>query len=283
MQLANVNGRASIVVEGRVLDVEQASGGAVGSDPMGLCDLGHHDTLRMLIETGDPEGLPALDESTVGPPVPRPSKIVAIALNYRTHAQESNKPIPEEPHLFAKFPSCVTGPFDPIVISEGLEMVDYEAEVVVVLGRECRGLEPDRVWDHVAGVTAGQDISDRGEQFRAPLKQFTMAKSYDTFGPIGPVLVTPDDLGNRDDLELACRIDGQEMQRTRTSDLIFPVPELISWLNRYMTFQPGDLVFTGTPGGVGESREPPVFLRDGMVLETEVSGVGTMRNMVVGA
>ena len=281
MRLANVEGRSSLLVEQRVLDVEQASGGALASDPMVLSDLGHHDALRVLLETGDPEGLPELDSASLGPPVPRPSKVVAIALNYRSHAEESNKPIPDEPHLFAKFPNCVTGPYDPIRIPPGLDMIDFETEVVVVIGRRCKGIEPAAVWDHVAGVTGGQDISDRGEQFRPPLKQFTMAKSYDTFGPIGPVMLSPDELADPDDIELFGRLEGRQMQHGRTSDLIFPVPRLVAWLNRFMTFEPGDLIFTGTPGGTGESRTPPVFLRDGMVLETEIAGVGVMRNPCV--
>ncbi|MFQ5966434.1 MAG: fumarylacetoacetate hydrolase family protein [Acidimicrobiia bacterium] len=279
MRLANVDGRASLITDGKVLDVEQASGGVLGPDPMVLSSLEHHDALRVLIETGDPEGLPPLEEASLGPPVPRPTKIVAIALNYRSHAEDFEIPIPDEPHLFAKFPSCVTGPQGDIVIPAGREMVDFEAEVVLVLGKRCHGLGPEVVWDHIAGVTGGQDISDREEQFRPPVKQFTMAKSYDTFGPTGPVMVTPDEFDDPNDIELVGRLDGTEMQRGRTSDLIFPVPELVSWLNRFMTFEPGDLIFTGTPSGTGEGRQPPVFLREGMVLETEISGVGTMRNV----
>jgi 2,4-didehydro-3-deoxy-L-rhamnonate hydrolase len=280
MRLANVDGRASLVIHGRVLDVEKASDGKISSDPGVLCDLSLHPKLSDLEASADVSALPALEEKRLGPPAPNPKKIVAVALNYRSHAEESNLTIPDEPHVFGKW--CQpTGSFDPIVIPEGRDKIDYEAEIVVAIGRDGKALDPSEVWDHIAGVTCGQDISDRGEQFRPPVRQFTLAKSYDTFAPTGPVIVTPDSLPDRDDLELVCTVDGEEMQRNRSSDLIFPIPELISWLSRFMTFRTGDLVFTGTPGGVGESRSPEVFLHDGMVVETEVSDVGKMRNPCV--
>lgn len=279
MRLANVAGRATLVVDGRAVDVEQASGGALSSDPMVLSDLARHDELRALDVT--PSDWPELDERQLGPPVPRPSKGLGVALNYRNHAIESNLQIPDEPHLFAKTPNCVVGPFDEVVIPAGRTKVDYEAEVVIVFGRRCHGATARTAWDHLAGVTCGQDISDRGEQFRAPVRQFTIAKSYDTFGPTGPYLVTPDELADRDALDLAGRLNGETMQHSATSDLIFDVPALVVWLSRFMTFEPGDLVWTGTPGGVGEAQDPPRFLRDGDELETSVGGVGTMRNRVV--
>ena len=135
-------------------------------------------------------------------------------------------------------------------------------------------------WSYVAGVTAGQDVSDREEQFRA-LRQFTMAKSFDTYAPIGPYLVTVDELANPDDLAIASILDGETVQSSRTADLIFSVPELIEWISRVCTLEPGDLVFTGTPSGVGDSRQPPRYLGAGMTLETTLEGVGTMRNPVV--
>jgi len=286
MRLANHGGRATIVVadrEGRlrVLDVEQASGGVLGPDPMVLSDLAHHDALRALAAAADPASLPVLDESRLGPPVPRPPKGFGVALNYRSHAIESGKDLPTEPHLFGKTENCVCGPFDEILVPAGRTMVDYEAELVIVFGRTCKAATEADAWSYLAGVTAGQDISDRGEQFRPPVKQFTIAKTYDTFGPIGPYLVTADELADPDALAIEGRLNGEVMQRGRTDDLIFSVPALVVWLSRFITFQPGDLVWTGTPGGVGEARTPPVFLRAGDVLETELEGVGTMRNPVV--
>ena len=281
MRLANVDGRASVIVEDRVLDVETASGGELASDPMVMCDLDRHDLLAGLAAAAVPADLPVVDQRALRAPVPTPSKVAGVALNYRSHAEESGLTIPEEPHFFAKHSSCIAGPRDDIVVPAGREMVDYEAEIVVALGRRCTAVDADDAWDHVGGVMCGQDISDREEQFRPPVRQFTHAKSYDSFGPTGPVLVTPGDLADRDDLEIVGRVDGREVQRSSSSDLIFSVPELVAWLSRFMTFEVGDLIFTGTPGGVGESRDPPLFLRHGMTVETEIPGIGTMHNRCV--
>lgn len=262
------------------LDVERASGGALGPDPMVLSDLDAHPALRELAAAAEPAAWPPLDERGLGPPVPRPPKGFGVALNYRAHAIESGRDLPTEPALFAKTPNCVAGPFDDIVLPPGRHRVDYEAELVIVFGRTCKAVSAADAWSHLAGVTCGQDISDREEQFRPPVRQFTIAKSYDTFGPIGPYLVTPDELDDPDAVWLEGRLDGEVVQRTSTDDLIFSVPALVEWLTRFITFGPGDLVWTGTPSGVGEARDPQRFLRDGMVLETEIRGVGTMRNHV---
>ena len=281
MRLANYDGRATIVVQGRAVDVEKASNGAMGSDPMLLSDLANHDDLRVIASAADAAAWPAVDEALLGAPVPRPPKGIAVALNYRQHAIESGREMPTEPHLFAKTENCVCGPFDEIIVPAGRTEVDYEAELVIAFGRTCKGATRENAWSHIAGVMCGQDISDRGEQFRPPVKQFTIAKSYDTFGPIGPYMVTPDELADKDALELVGRVSGEEMQRTNTSDLIFDVPALIVWLSRFITFRPGDLIWTGTPGGVGEARNPQRFLRAGDVVETEIEGIGCMRNPVV--
>jgi 2-keto-4-pentenoate hydratase/2-oxohepta-3-ene-1,7-dioic acid hydratase in catechol pathway len=279
MRLANYRGRATIVVDGRAVDVEQASGGRLGSDPMVLSDLANHEHLRSIVGAAVATEWPELDEAQLGAPVPRPPKGYGVGLNYRQHAIESGREFPTEPHLFSKTENCVCGPFDEIVVPAGLEMIDYETELVIVFGRTCKGATRENAWSHLAGVTCGQDISDRGEQFRPPLKQFTIAKSYDTFGPIGPYLVTADELADPDALALRGTVSGEVMQEAVTSDLIFDVPALVVWLSRYITFQPGDLVWTGTPGGVGEARGR--FLRDGDVVETWIEGIGSMRNPVV--
>lgn len=281
MILANVDGRASIVVDGRVIDVERASDGRLGSDPMLLSDLANHDALRALEASATATAWPELDAGRLGPPVPRPGKGLGVGLNYRTHAEESGRELPTEPHLFGKTENVVCGPYDEIVLPPGRAQVDYEAELVLVFGRTCKGASEEDAWSYLAGVTCGQDISDREEQFRPPIKQFTIAKSYDSFGPIGPFLVTPDSLTDRDALEIEGRLNGEVMQHANTDDLIFDVRALVVWLSRFMTFKPGDLVWSGTPGGVGEARSPQVFLRDGDVVETEISGIGTMRNPVV--
>jgi 2,4-didehydro-3-deoxy-L-rhamnonate hydrolase len=275
MRLANVQGRAALVLDGRLVDVERASGGRLSADPMAL--IPSLEALRGLEATDD---APPLADERLGPPVPRPRKILAIGLNYRSHAEESGLTPPDEPVVFAKLPSALVGASDDIVVPAGRVRVDWEAELVVVIGRRGRHIPEDQAWAHVAGVTCGQDISDREEQFRA-LRQFTMAKSFDTYAPIGPVLVTPDELDNRDDLAVRCRIDGEEVQSSSTRDFIFTVPELIAWISHVCTLEPGDLIFTGTPGGVGDSRTPPRYLAPGNVVETEIEGVGLMRNRVV--
>jgi 2,4-didehydro-3-deoxy-L-rhamnonate hydrolase len=281
MRFANVSGRAALVIDGRAVDIEQASEGRIGSDPMVYSDLAWHPALRELAASIDPAAWPELDMATLGAPVPRPPKGFGVALNYRSHAIESNKDIPTEPHFFGKTENCVCGPYDEIVVPAGRDMIDYEAEMVIAFGRTCAKATEADAWSFIAGVTAGQDISDRGEQFRPPVKQFTIAKTYDTFGPTGPFLVTPDELPDPDSIGVQGRIDGEIVQDGNTDDLIFSVPALVAWLSRFITFRPGDLVWTGTPGGVGEARTPQLFLRDGMILETEVEGVGTMRNPVV--
>lgn len=281
MRLANYAGRASIIVDNHVIDVERASSAALPSDPMVLSNLAHHPALRDLAAMATTTDWPELDPAQLGAPVPRPPKGFGVALNYRQHALESGRELPTEPHLFGKTENCVCGPFDEIIVPSGRAEVDYEAELVIVFGRTCKAASAADAWSYIAGVTCGQDISDRGEQFRPPVKQFTIAKTYDTFGPIGPYLVTLDELPNADGLELEGRLNGKVMQHSNTSDLIFDVPELVRWLSRFITFAPGDLVWTGTPGGVGESQKPPRFLGAGDVVETEIEGIGTMRNPVV--
>ncbi len=275
MKIANLSGKAHLVVDGRLVDVEKASGGRLPADPMTL--IGSLDTVG---ELPVPDDAPALAGAVLGPPVPRPSKIVAVGLNYRGHAEESGLDIPEQPVVFAKLPSALVGPTDDIVIPGGRARVDWEAELVLVIGRRARHVAEADAWAHVAGVTGGQDISDREEQFRA-LRQFTMAKSFDTYAPLGPVLTTTDELSDPDDLAVSCTVDGDEVQSSRTGDLIFPVPQLIAWISRVCTLEAGDLVFTGTPSGVGDGRKPPRYLAPGMVVGTEVEGVGSMRNACV--
>jgi 2-keto-4-pentenoate hydratase/2-oxohepta-3-ene-1,7-dioic acid hydratase in catechol pathway len=275
MKIANLSGRAHLVVDGRLVDVERASGGRLPADPTALMA-----TLDSVGELPVPDDAPPLDGASLGPPVPRPSKIIAIGLNYRGHAEESGLDLPEQPVVFAKLPSSLAGPTDDIVIPGGRSRVDWEAELVLVIGRRGRHVAEADAWSHVAGVTGGQDISDREEQFRA-LRQFTMAKSFDTYSPLGPVVTTTDELANPDDLAVSCRLDGETVQSSRTGDLIFPVPALIAWLSRICTLEPGDLVYTGTPAGVGDGRKPPRYLAPGNVVETEIEAVGSMRNTCV--
>lgn len=276
MRLANVGGRAAIVsADGRYADVEHLTEGKVPADPMQA--IAAFDLLRGLEV---PHNAPKLDPLKLGPPVPRPGKILGAGINYFGHAREAGFDIPTEPLLFAKLPSSICGPYDDIVLPEGRSEVDWEAEVVIVIGRRARHVPADDAWEYIAGLTGGQDISDRAEQFRS-LRQFTMGKSFDTYAPLGPLLVTPDEFPDPNDVALKCWIDAEEVQSGRTGDCIFTAAELISWVSQICTLEAGDLIFTGTPSGVGYIRKPPRFLVAGMTLETEVEQIGRLRNRCV--
>ncbi|MGW1782483.1 fumarylacetoacetate hydrolase family protein [Streptomyces sp. NPDC002143] len=281
MKLANLAGRPVVVRDDRALDIAEASKGAIEPRLEVLCDLALHDELRALAERAADADWKPFRPADLGR-VAKPYKAIGVALNYRAHAEESGLPVPDEPSVFAKFASSVVGPYDAIVVEASYDKVDFEAELVVVLGKAGKNIPEAAAWSHVAGVTAGQDISDRKEQWRKPINQFTLPKSYDTFSPIGPYLVTLDEFADPDDIEVAGWVDDLEVQRGRTSDLIFSVPELIAWLSKRVTFEPGDLIFTGTPAGCGVRRTPRLYLTEGKVLRTEVTGVGTMVNPVVG-
>jgi 2-keto-4-pentenoate hydratase/2-oxohepta-3-ene-1,7-dioic acid hydratase in catechol pathway len=277
MRLGNLDGRAIIAAEGRYVDVDTATGGEVGADPM--LALRELDRLR---QVPIPADAAVLDEERLGPPVPRSSKILAAALNYRTHAIEAGLDVPDFPALFARLPSAISGPRADIELPVGRDQVDWEAELVVVIGRRVRHLPAAEALSAVAGFTCGQDISDRRAQFEGP-SQFTMAKSRDTYAPIGPFLVTLDELEDPEDLAIRCRIDGELMQDGRTSDLVFGIGELIAVASSVCTLEPGDLLFTGTPAGVGFGMTPPRYLDSGCLLETEIDGLGKIVNRCVQA
>jgi 2-keto-4-pentenoate hydratase/2-oxohepta-3-ene-1,7-dioic acid hydratase in catechol pathway len=216
-----------------------------------------------------------LDERRLRCPVPRPRQVFAIGLNYRSHAEESKLAIPEVPATFTKFPASLSGPFDDVEIVG--EAVDWEVELVAVIGVQAdRVIEAD-AWGHVAGLTVGQDISDRRLQFAAGM-QFSLGKSRRGYGPMGPWVVTPDELSDPDDLQLGCSVDGETVQDARTSDLIFSVPSLVAELSAVLPLLAGDVIFTGTPAGVGMARQPPRALGPDQVLESWIEGIGTIRN-----
>lgn len=216
----------------------------------------------------------ALHAGRVGPPVPAPRSVFAIGLNYRSHAAESGAEPPPTPLVFTKFPSCLVGPRAPIALAA--PTADHEVELVVVIGRGGRDIDPSDAWSHVVGLTVGQDISDRALQFAARPPHFDLGKSRDTYGPTGPMLVSTDAFDDPDDLELECLVNGIRHQHARTSDLIFDVPTLISYLSGILTLQPGDLLFTGTPDGVGAPAGR--FLVPGDVVESTIEGIGTIVN-----
>ena len=211
-------------------------------------------------------------------PVPRPGKVVAIGLNYRDHSIEQGVQPPSAPLFFAKFPTSVTGPYDPIVIPPGDPQVDYEAELAVVIGRRCKAIREAEAMDYVGGYMVLNDVSARSWQFAD--KQWVRGKSCDTFCPIGPWLTTRDDVPDPHNLDIATRVNGITLQNSNTSKLIFRIPQLIAYISVSITLEPGDIIATGTPEGVGVFRKPPIFLKDGDVVEVEIEGLGALRNPV---
>ncbi len=219
------------------------------------------------------------DRTRFDPPVPRPAKVFAIGLNYRGHAAEAGLDVPAAPMVFTKFPSCLAGPHAPVVLSSGF--VDYEAELVVVIGRTAKAVPAERALEVVAGYCAGQDISDRKLQFSDKPAQFSLGKSLDGFGPIGPEVVSLDALRDPHDLQVTCEVSGERLQDARTSDMIFSVSELVAYLSRFCTLAPGDLIFTGTPAGVGSVRTPRRYLKPGEAIRTTIESIGELRNVCV--
>lgn len=280
IRLVNVAGRAALVVGDRVIDLERRSEGAFSSDPMAAferwADL--RDWAGGIELAGDE---PSLDEASLAPCVPRPSKVFGVGLNYREHAREAGLDLPKQPMIFAKFPSCLAGPRADVVLTG--DRVDYEVELVVAIGRRGRRITQAQASDHVAGYCVGQDISDRALQFADRPPQFSLGKSADTYGPIGPAVVSLDALPDPDDLSIRCEVSGETMQEDRTSGMIFSVSELLEYLSRYCTLEPGDLVFTGTPAGVGSVRDPRRYLKPGDVIASSIEGVGALRNRCLGA
>jgi 2-keto-4-pentenoate hydratase/2-oxohepta-3-ene-1,7-dioic acid hydratase in catechol pathway len=213
-------------------------------------------------------------------PVPDPRKIICIGLNYKDHARESNAAIPAEPILFSKYPTAIIASGDAIVLPPVSQEVDYEAELVVVIGRGGRFIPKEHGIEHVAGYTCGHDVSARDWQLKKPGGQWMSGKTFDTFAPCGPAIVTTDELSNPHELPIRMRVNGQTLQDSNTRELIFPVEELVAYISQVVTLEPGDLIYTGTPPGVGFARKPPVFLKPGDICEVEIGGIGTLRNPV---
>lgn len=277
VRLANLEGRALLCAAERGLDVEEASGGRFGPDPMQA--LAQWEAFRDWAEGVSPGDGEALDPERLGPCVPRPSKVFGVGLNYRAHAEEAKLEVPKEPLIFTKFPSCLVGPRAAVPLTSN--RVDYEVELVVVIGRRVRRISEAEALSAVAGYCVGQDISDRRLQFAGKPPQFSMGKSADGFGPIGPALVSLDAFADPDDLELWCEVSGECRQHDRTRDMIFSVSELIAYLARLCTLEPGDLIFTGTPSGVGSMREPRSYLAPGDVIGSGIEDIGELRNPCV--
>jgi 2,4-diketo-3-deoxy-L-fuconate hydrolase len=273
-RFANVAGRSALVdSDDRWYDAATISNGVLSADPMlawtQLDDL-HRTAGTLSAEHADGK----LGDVELGPPIPSPRCVFAVGLNYRSHAEEAGMEVPDAPVVFTKFPTCLVGPSDPVVLGGTTD--DYEAELVVVIGRGGRDIRREDAWDRVGGLTIGQDISDRALQFAAQPAHFDLGKSRDSYGPIGPYVVSTDALADPSDLLIRCDVNGERRQEDRTSNLIFDVPALVSYLSSILTLTTGDLIFTGTPDGVGAASLR--FLADGDVITTTIDGVGTMTN-----
>ena len=278
MRIATRDGRAQLIVGGGALDVHTASDGRFGPTPAALYE--EWDAFRSWADSGAAAAGPTTaDPVDFGPPSPTPRQVFAVALNYRAHAAESNLEPPSDPLIFTKFVSAFSGPVTEVVLPAG--HVDWECELVAVISHPARNVAAGDAWSHVAGLTVGQDLSERILQRSGPVPQFGLGKSHPGFAPTGPVLVTPDEFADPDELEIGCAVNGETMQSGRTSHMIFPVPELIAYLSTVVTLLPGDVIFTGTPPGVGMGRTPPVFLAPGDELRSWVEGIGELRQRFV--
>jgi 2-keto-4-pentenoate hydratase/2-oxohepta-3-ene-1,7-dioic acid hydratase in catechol pathway len=277
VRIANIAGRLALIVDDTGVDVEKASHGKFSSDPQAI-----YEQWEAFVSWASSASLPAgeaFDERSLGSPVPAPRQVLAIGLNYREHAAESGFAVPDDPTVFTKYVSCITGPYTEVRLPEG--QVDWEVELVAVIGKRAEHVPAADAWSHLAGLTVGQDISERVTQRQGPAPQFSLGKSFPGFGPIGPWLVTVDEFADPDDLELGCAIDGEEMQKGRTSDLVFTVPQLIERLSAILPLLPGDVILTGTPSGVGMGRSPQRFLKPGEELVSYIEGIGQLRQRFI--
>ncbi|WP_346056979.1 fumarylacetoacetate hydrolase family protein [Amycolatopsis dongchuanensis] len=270
-------GRAVLeTLDGRA-DVATASLGRFGPDPQSL--FGEWDAFRAWAETARPDR----GREPVGPllsPVPRPSQVFAVGLNYHSHAEETGLAAATgRPLTFTKFPSSIAGPGGDLVLSG--DQVDWEVELVAVVGRPAHRVAPEKAWDHIAGLTVGQDFSDRAVQMEGSPPQFSLGKSFPGYGPLGPALVTADEFDDPDDLRLTCQVNGETVQEGRTRLMIHPVARLVSALSWICPLSPGDVIFTGTPDGVGMGRKPPRYLKPGDTVVTTIEGIGTMTHRCV--
>ena len=275
-KLANIKGRAALLNEESFYDLEKISEGNLSHDTTNaLFHLEELDELNNKLN--DLEATGKISEAEFDAPVSFPKNCYAVGLNYRNHAEEANMTIPEVPMVFTKHTSCLVGATADVEMRS--DYVDYEAELVVVIGLSGKDISNDQAWNHVAGLCVGQDISDRPAQFASTPPMFNLGKSFDTFGPMGPALVSPDSLPNKESLVIECKVNDEIRQNDNTDDLIFDVPTIISYLSEIVTLNTGDVIFTGTPGGVGVSQGK--FLKDGDIITTSIKGLGTLTNKCV--
>jgi 2-keto-4-pentenoate hydratase/2-oxohepta-3-ene-1,7-dioic acid hydratase in catechol pathway len=271
MRLFNLAGRLSTFVDGTVVDVATASDNRFSPDPQQMFDDWH--ALATWGESISARGPGTVDVSQLLAPVPRPPQVFAIGLNYKAHAQEGIFSVPEEPTVFTKWPTCIVGP------SHSVELpvdTDWEIELVVAISQRAFQVSAADAMSYVAGYTVGQDLSDRVLQRKGPAPQWSLGKSRYGYGPTGPWLVTLDEFDNPHDLAIHSSLAGETLQTSRTSMLIFDIPTLIEYISAFCPLLPGDLIFTGTPEGVGYARTPPRFLHPGDVLTSTIEGIGDL-------
>ncbi|MCT7660743.1 fumarylacetoacetate hydrolase family protein [Mycobacterium deserti] len=279
MRIASVDGRLKLLIGAGVVDVEKASAAKFGADPQVIFD--RWDEFRAWARTVR-EATEPFDPQIAGLVTPAPRQVFAIGLNYREHAEESGQAVPDAPIVFTKYMSSLTGSVTDVELpAEGT--VDWEAELVAVIGRNARNVPAEEGWDYVAGLTVGQDLSERTLQMRGGSAQWSLAKSLPGFSPLGATLVTPDELPDRDDLKIGCEIDGSVVQSSTTALMIYPVPDLVAYLSSLLPLYPGDLIFTGTPPGVGAGRTPQRFLKVGEHLRSWVEHLGTLDQRFIAA
>lgn len=280
MRIANLAGRLALVGADGAVDVAKASDGQFEPDVQACFE--RWDELVAWAASAGPLECARYDPASLGPPAPEPRQVFAIGLNYSAHVSEAGFMVPDGvPPVFTKFPTCIAGPYGEIVLPPGGH-TDWEVELVAVIGRRGEHVAAADGWSYVAGLTVGQDVSERISQMAGPSPQFSLGKSFPGFGPLGPVLVTPDEFDDPDDLALSTTINGETVQEGRTSELIFDIPTIIERLSAVTPLLPGDVVFTGTPAGVGMGRTPPRWLEPGDELVSVVEGIGQMRHRMVG-
>lgn len=277
MRMAAINHRAVGLAGDRAWDIAEASGGAFGPDPMQV--LGRWDDFLAWAADNAPDDGEAYSADDLTCPVPRPPQVFGIGLNYADHAGESGMEVPDDPLVFTKFPSCMAAPNADVPLVPG--NCDWEVELVVVIGRAGRDIAAGDIADHIAGFTVGQDVSERIGQFAGGYPQFNLGKSHRNFSPVGPAVVTLDELENPWDLGLTCSVNGIMMQDARTTYFINDVPRLITYLSSICELLPGDIIFTGTPSGVGFGMDPPQYLAPGDVIVSTIEGLGEITNRCV--
>ena len=274
-KLGSINNKAVLINNNDYFDIETISNGEISSNSIeALSSSEKLSILNSKLDEFKPNG--SLNDVSLDPPVV-PNNVFAVGLNYKAHAEESNMEIPQFPFIFTRLSTCLSGPSSNIEMRS--DLVDYEAELVFVIGKGGKNISKENAWDHVAGLTVGQDISDRAVQFHATPPQFSLGKSFDTFGPIGPYIVSTDELKNKESLQIECWVNDEKRQDSNTNDLIFDIPYLISYISEFITLNVGDLIFTGTPSGVGGTQGK--FLKDGDILKTSIEGIGTLENKCV--